>query len=223
MLGGRRGGGGGRFASILVCCNLVYSCDLHASQVRSHLTNVQDLGVALSRGKYSKVQNQDVALMTESVEMPVFTELAALRRKDGATLAATLHQSCATIIDLLLAGFQASGCKLRVISWSLETLSVQTKMPASDCGRQCRNTSQTLCMCRWFLQSARVTSPTWRCKLQFVDPVERRSGWKAKFARTAAGFTNTWLVTMWRSGATTCRPTCSSTQTKCSTQSLQIA
>ena len=47
--------------------------------------------------------------------MPVFTELAALRRKDGATLAATLHQSCATIIDLLLAGFQASGCKLRVI------------------------------------------------------------------------------------------------------------
>ena len=85
------------------------------SEVRSHLATVQDAGVALCRGRYSKVQNQDVALMTDSLEMPVFTELVALRRKDGATLAATLHKTCVTMIDLLLAGLQSRECKLRVI------------------------------------------------------------------------------------------------------------
>jgi hypothetical protein len=67
------------------------------------------------RGKSSKIQNQVVSVITGTQELEVFTELQALHKKDGATIAFSLIQTATRVIQKLRQAHPGENVTVRVL------------------------------------------------------------------------------------------------------------
>ena len=64
-------------------------------------------GDHISRARSSKIQNQDIRVVIGSSEVPFYTELVALMRKDAATIAASLFGPLADLVNVLARGLES--------------------------------------------------------------------------------------------------------------------